>query len=71
MKVNKELNVMSTKITSSVSVKKENVTDLSTENEYIYCLRCGRKLKNPENKKRGMGKICWEKSKTDNKKRLF
>ena len=29
--------------------------------EYKYCLRCGRKLKNPEAKKLGYGKICYEK----------
>lgn len=30
--------------------------------EYEYCLRCGRKLKSSENRLRGMGKVCWEKS---------
>ncbi len=39
--------------------------------EYNYCLRCGRKLKTPENKIRGMGKICWEKSHLEQSKRLF
>ena len=33
--------------------------------EYTYCLRCGRKLKNAEYRKVGMGKICQEKSKHD------
>ena len=40
-------------------------------NEYIYCLRCGRKLKSSECKKIGMGKVCQEKSKHDNLKPLF
>ena len=30
--------------------------------EYNYCIRCGRKLKSVENRIRGMGKICYEKS---------
>ena len=33
------------------------------EKNYIYCLRCGRRLKNPEYKKIGMGKTCQEKAK--------
>ena len=32
---------------------------------YKYCLRCGRKLVSLENRKRGMGKVCWEKSKVE------
>lgn len=43
----------------------------NTENEYLYCLRCGRKLKKPENKIRGMGKVCWEKSRKEEARRLF
>lgn len=40
--------------------------------EYDYCLRCGRKLKSAENRARGMGKICWERSKAElNPKPLF
>ena len=31
------------------------------EKEYKRCLRCGRILKNPEYKKIGYGKICYEK----------
>ena len=41
------------------------------EKEYIYCLRCGRRLKNPEYRKVGMGKTCLEKSKRDSKNLLF
>ena len=35
------------------------------EKEYLYCLRCGRKLKKAEYRKIGMGKVCQEKSKHD------
>ena len=30
--------------------------------EYNYCIRCGRRLKSQENRIRGMGKVCYEKS---------
>lgn len=37
-----------------------------------YCLRCGRRLKTPENIERGMGKVCWEKSQeTEHRKPLW
>ena len=39
--------------------------------EYQYCLRCGRKLKNPEYRKVGMGKVCQEKAKKYDHKPLF
>lgn len=32
------------------------------QKEYQYCLICGRRLKSDENRKRGMGKVCWHKS---------
>lgn len=36
------------------------------------CIRCGRKLKNEEAKKLGMGKICWQKYNSENHyKKLF
>ena len=36
------------------------------------CIRCGRKLKNEEAKKLGMGKICWQKYNNENHyKKLF
>ena len=41
---------------------------------YKYCLRCGKRLKTPENQARGMGKTCWEKSQLtlkSQKNRLF
>ena len=45
------------------------------EEEKIYkiCLRCGRKLKNEDARKRGFGKICFEKWKAsqNNKQKLF
>ena len=44
------------------------------ENENLdhnYCLRCGRKLKNPEYRKIGYGPICYEKIREKNKHRLF
>ena len=40
--------------------------------EYDRCLRCNRKLKNPEARKIGYGKICYEKQKQSKKvKKLF
>ena len=30
--------------------------------EVLVCRRCGRKLKTPEAREPGMGKICWQKS---------
>ena len=29
------------------------------------CIRCGRKLKTPESKELGFGKVCWEKWNAD------
>lgn len=29
--------------------------------EYLFCIRCGRKLKTAEARERGMGKICAKK----------
>ena len=53
----------------SADITKE--TEKSSEVKYKYCLRCGRRLKKPENIVRGMGLVCWEKSKTDSQRRLF
>lgn len=39
--------------------------------EYNYCLRCGRKLKSKENRYRGYGKTCYEKSKQVKRFPLF
>ena len=41
------------------------------EREFNYCLRCGRKLKKPESRILGYGKICYEKSKEKEGARLF
>lgn len=42
------------------------------DKEQTTCKRCGRKLKNPEAIKIGMGKTCWNKYiKEDNHKQLF
>lgn len=39
--------------------------------QYTNCLRCGRKLKNPEYRARGYGKVCWEKMQKSSTKKLF
>jgi len=41
------------------------------EKEYEFCLRCGRKLKNPDNRRIGYGKTCEKKMKNALKSRLF
>lgn len=52
---------------------KLNQTIEETKQEYVYCLRCGKRLHSEENKKRGMGKVCWEKTQAEHNKmqRLF
>lgn len=49
----------------------ENETEKSSKVQYNYCRRCHRKLTSPENKLRGMGKVCWEKSQQEQSRRLF
>ena len=51
----------------------EEMCDNNIPKEYDRCLRCGRKLKTFENRARGFGKVCWEKSKKNakNSKKLF
>ena len=39
--------------------------------EHKYCLRCGRKLKNPKYRERGYGEVCWKKIKDVKKRKLF
>ena len=39
--------------------------------EYEFCLRCGRKLKNPEARAKGFGLVCEQKMKHEAKQRLF
>lgn len=42
------------------------------QKEHVICLRCGRKLKNPEYRMLGYGKVCWEKQKkSKHQKKLF
>lgn len=41
------------------------------DKEYEYCLRCGRKLKNPKARQLGYGDICFKKSKTQHRHALF
>jgi len=50
---------------------KGHVNDMAIDKEYEYCLRCGRKLKNPDARKIGYGKICKEKMKTEQSRKLF
>lgn len=48
-----------------------NIFHDGIKNEHEYCLRCGRKLKNPEARVLGYGKICYEKMQNNNLIRLF
>ena len=68
----------SEKTTTIKSKKITEETDLSmttlsvvNEPEHKRCLRCGRKLKNPEYRVLGYGPVCYEKLKTPNIKKLF
>ena len=42
-----------------------------TDKVYTHCLRCGRKLKTDEARKRGYGKVCAEKLRQKSDSRLF
>lgn len=44
---------------------------ITIKKEYPYCLRCGKKLKNPEYRERGYGDICWKKMQIESSKKLF
>lgn len=47
-------------------------TEFNIENkEFEYCVRCGRRLKSEINRLRGMGDICWKKSQTKKRSKLF
>lgn len=39
--------------------------------EHEFCLRCGRKLKNPEARIKGYGVVCEKKMKHDARRKLF
>lgn len=41
------------------------------QKEHEYCLRCGRKLKNPIARLQGYGVVCARKMQTEQKKKLF
>lgn len=43
--------------------------NIGTEHE--FCLRCGRKLKNPTARERGYGAVCEKKMRVTNAQRLF
>lgn len=43
----------------------EQQLDVITKTEHKFCLRCGRQLKSEEARKRGMGLVCWNKSRTN------
>ena len=44
---------------------------IPTHRDYVYCLRCGRKLKTPEARQKGYGKICEQKMKKESGNSLF
>jgi len=39
--------------------------------DHEFCLRCGRKLKNPQAREIGYGKICLNKVRVQENKKLF
>ena len=49
----------------------KNLKDSPNDKHYTYCLRCGRRLRGEESRKRGYGKVCWEKRILDNQENLF
>ena len=54
-------------------MEKEKIDGQSSEKkDHEFCLRCGRKLKNPQARERGYGMICYGKlSREDLHRRLF
>ena len=61
-------NTQTTSLESTTNETEKSSKDIC---EYNFCLRCHRKLKNPEYRLRGMGKICWEKTHQEQSMRLF
>lgn len=55
-------------LTDTVTETEKSIEDI---HEYNFCRRCGRKLTNTENRLRGMGPICWERSHIEYRRRLF
>lgn len=43
---------------------------MSEEKLHKICIRCGRKLKNIEARKRGFGDVCWQKYQKENDKKV-
>ena len=39
--------------------------------DHEFCLRCGRKLKNPDARIRGYGAVCYRKMQSEKSRRLF
>lgn len=50
-----------------------NITSIEHAKEHEYCLRCGRKLKNPIARQLGYGTVCYNKTvqKSHKFKKLF
>lgn len=71
----KKKKLESTKLNSSTSFKTNpiNLEDVKLNvNEHDRCLRCGRKLKNIDNRLIGYGPICYEKMRQEQlSKKLF
>lgn len=44
---------------------------MGANKEHEYCLRCGRKLKNPAARARGYGPICEKKLQHEKSRQLF
>lgn len=44
---------------------------MERKKEHEYCLRCGRKLKNPTAREIGYGPVCEKKMRAENTARLF
>lgn len=62
---------MSIQTILSEYIENETEKSLKGKSDNNYCLRCGRKLKDPDNRIKGMGPICWEKSHLEQSRRLF
>ena len=50
---------------------KSVIDNLNKGSSIPRCIRCGRKLKNPEAQQRGYGEICWNKHLSDKQISLF
>ncbi len=43
----------------------------STNTDHEFCLRCGRRLRNPDARMLGYGAVCYRKARTEKSRRLF